>query len=261
MANTLINRVAFVTGGAGALGRGIARALLEEGAKVVLGDLDEGRLAEAKLELSAYGDVAYAKLDLTDFSSIERALDTAEQAFGTVDILVNNAGVAFGKPIMDIPERTFDLTFAVNVKGLFLMSRAFAARLMRLCKPGNILNISSNAAKVCFEGMADYNASKAAVSNLTQSMAKEWAKVGINVNAICPGAVDTDMLRNCMLDVENATGGKVTVEDCRRTWGPPQLGRLVQPYEVGRVAAFLVSDAALLIRGQAISVDAGNTPY
>ncbi len=260
-ANTLQNRVAFVTGGASAMGRGIARALLEEGAKVVLGDLDDARLEAAKKELSAYGTVLQTKLDLTDTGSIESALDAAERAYQTVDILVNNAGVCLGRPIMEIPQKTFDLTFAVNVSGLFNMSRAFVKRLIAKGKPGNILNISSNAAKVCFEGMADYNASKAAVANLTQSMAKEWAKNGINVNAVCPGAVDTDMLRNCMLDTEKATGGKVTVADCRKTWGPPQLGRLVQPYEVGRVVAFLVSDAAVIIRGQAISIDGGNTPY
>jgi len=260
-ADSLTGRTAFITGGSSAMGRGIARALLEKGAKVVLGDLDQNLLSQAKNELDAYGPVETTLIDLTIQESIENALDTAEKAFGTVDILINNAGVCVGHGIMDIPDQSFQLTFQVNVFGLFQISRAFVARLVVKGQNGNILNIASNAAKVCFEGMADYNASKAAVANLTQSMAKEWAKNGINVNAVCPGAVDTDMLRNCMLDVESSTNGAVTVEDCRKTWGSPQLGRLIQPYEVGRIAAFLVSEAAVIIRGQSISIDGGSTPY
>lgn len=260
-AESLQGRTAFVTGGSSAMGRGIARALLEKGANVVLGDLDPNLLAQAKSELDGYGLVETTTLDLTKKESIEKALDATEKVFCTADILVNNAGVCIGHGIMEIPEESFHLTFQVNVFGLFQMSRAFVARLIAKEQNGNILNIASNAAKVCFEGMVDYNASKAAVANMTQSMAKEWAKNGINVNAVCPGAVDTDMLRNCMLDVESSTNGAVTVEDCRKTWGPPQLGRLIQPYEVGQVAAFLVSEAAVIIRGQSISIDGGNTPY
>lgn len=260
-ADSLNGRTAFISGGSSAMGRGIARALLEKGAKVVLGDLDQNLLSQAKSELDAYGPVGTTVLNLTKKESIENALNSTEDIFGTTDILVNNAGVCIGHGIMEIPEKSFNLTFQVNVFGLFQMSRTFVARLIAKGQNGNILNIASNAAKVCFEGMADYNASKAAVANLTQSMAKEWAKNGINVNAVCPGAVDTDMLRNCMLDIESSTNGAVTVEDCRKTWGPPQLGRLIQPYEVGRIAAFLVSEAAVIIRGQSISIDGGNTPY
>ena len=124
---------------------------------------------------------------------------------------------------------------------------------------GNIVNVSSNGAKVCFADMADYNASKAAVMNLTQSMALEWAPDGINVNAVCPGAVDTAMLRKCMEESMRLYGG--TIEEMRKTWGPPQLGRLIQPYEVGRVIRFLASEDAAIIRGQSTSVDAGNTRF
>ena len=95
--------------------------------------------------------------------------------------------------------------------------------------------------------------------NLTQSMALEWAPYGINVNAVCPGAVDTAMLRKCMEESIRLYGGDM--EEMRKTWGPPQLGRLIQPYEVGRVIRFLASEDAVIIRGQAISVDAGNTRF
>ena len=261
MANDLKGRVAFITGGTSAMGLGIAKACLEVGAKVVLGDLDQKKLDQAKEDLSGLGEVAVTYLNLTDPDSIDKALDAGEAAFGDLDILINNAGVCVGHGIMELTKEAFERTFAVNVTGLFQMSQKFAARVIEKKIHGNIVNIASNAAKVCFGGMADYNASKAAVMNLTQSMALEWADKDINVNAVCPGAVDTDMLRNCMLDTERATNGAVTVEEMRKTWGPPQLGRLVQPYEVGCIVRFLASTDAILIRGQAISIDAGNTRF
>lgn len=260
----LENKIAVITGGTSAMGIGIAKVFLEKGAKIIIGDLDSEKLNKISSELSENGTADHIKalkLDLTSTDSIKDFLDKAEAAYGSLDILVNNAGVCIGSSIFDITESRFDLTFGVNVKGLFEISRQFAQKLISADRPGNIVNIASNAAKVCFEGMADYNASKAAVVNLTQSMAKELAKYHINVNAVCPGAVDTDMLKQCMLDTVNASDGAVTLEDCRKTWGPPQLGRLIQPYEVGRVVSFLASDEALIIRGQSISIDGGNTPY
>ena len=260
----LQNKVAVITGGTSAMGIGIAKAFLEKGAKIIIGDLDRTKLNQVKEDLNKAGDginVEAIKLDLTLPQSIREFLDKAETAFGKIDILVNNAGVCIGNTIFDMPQETFDLTFNVNVKGLFEISRQFAKQNVAKNRPANIVNIASNAAKVCFEGMADYNASKAAVVNLTQSMAKELAKYNINVNAVCPGAVDTDMLRQCMLDVVKSSNGTVTLEDCRKTWGPSQLGRLIQPYEVGRVVSFLASDEALIIRGQSISIDGGNSPY
>ena len=260
----LENKIAIITGGTSAMGIGIAKVFLEKGAGIIIGDLEHDKLDKISSELkkeSSADKIKAFKLDLTSMDSMKEFLDKAETAFGKLDILVNNAGVCIGSSLFDLTQENYDLTFDVNVKGLFEISRQFAQKLIRADRPGNIVNIASNAAKVCFEGMADYNASKAAVVNLTQSMAKELAKHRINVNAVCPGAVDTDMLKQCMIDAANASDGAVTVEDCRKTWGPPQLGRLIQPYEVGRVVSFLASDEAAIIRGQSISIDGGNSPY
>ena len=126
-------------------------------------------------------------------------------------------------------------------------------------KGGAIVNIASNAGKVGFPNMAAYNASKAAVINLTRSLASEWAAHGINVNAVCPGSVATPMLREVAAELERDGVGDAATLFAGMV--PGQLKRHVEPLEVGRVVAFLLTDAATIIRGQAINVDAGETPY
>lgn len=264
MAVNFEGRTAYISGGSCMMARGTATAFLEAGAKVVLGDIRQDLLDEAKADLVSKGfdanKIATTIVNLTDLSTVKTTFDDAEAAFGTIDVLVNIAGVIIGYYKLDeMKLEDWDLTFQVNVTGLMEMCREFVKRLKAKNIPGNIVNISSNAAKVCFGDMADYNASKAAVMNLTQSMALEWAPYNINVNAVCPGAVDTAMLRKCMNESMRLYGG--TIEEMRKAWGPPQLGRLIQPYEVGRVIRFLASEDAAIIRGQAISVDGGNTRW
>ena len=124
---------------------------------------------------------------------------------------------------------------------------------------GSIVNVASNAGKVGYPNMAAYNASKAAVISLTRSLSAEWAENAINVNAVCPGGVETPMLE----EVADWVGPRIGAapEDLHATMTPAQLGRHIEPVEVGRVVAFLLSDGALIIRGQSINVDGGDTPY
>lgn len=260
----LCGRVALVTGGSSEMGKGIARALMDKGANVFLADINMEKLVKTREELSTEYEesrIGYTLLDLLEKGSAEAAFAAAEAAFEKVDILINNAGLCCIHDIMDLSDEHIDATFGVNIKGTLNMSRLFAASIMRRGGKGNIVNIASNAARVTFDGQLDYCASKAAIVNMTQYMSKEWASQNINVNAVCPGAVDTDMLRYCMEDAVIKSGGTLTIEDCRKTWGSVQLGRLADPVEIGRVVAFLSSDAAMVIRGQAINVDAGTTPY
>jgi NAD(P)-dependent dehydrogenase (short-subunit alcohol dehydrogenase family) len=252
VSDTLSGRVALITGGAGGLGLGIARALREKGAAVVLGDIDPVTEPAGEFEL--------VPLDVTREPSVSKALETIEKNHGCPDLLVNNAGVCLAHGFLEEADALWERTFNVNVRGTLLVSRLFARRLIGKKQAGSIVNIASNAARRPYERFVDYNASKAAVVNLTHTLSRELAAHHINVNALCPGAVDTRMLAYCMEDAAKASGGAFSAEDCRKTWGPAQLGRLVQPIEVGRVAAFLAGNAALVIRGQAINVDAGDTP-
>ena len=246
------------------MGVGIAEAMLEKGADLFLADLEVSKLEKTKEALLAKypgAKIGFAHLDFLEEGCADSAFSAALKEFDTVDILVNNAGLCRIHDVAELTTENMDATFGVNVKGLFVISRLFASELIRKGKRGNIINIASNAGKVTFSGQLDYCASKAAVINITQSLSKEWAPNNINVNAVCPGAVDTDMLRYCMEDAVARSGGTLTIEECRRTWGAVQLGRLVEPVEIGRVVAFLASDSAVVIRGQSINVDAGTTPY
>ncbi len=252
----LKNKVVAVTGGAGGIGGGIAQAILDAGGRVGLIDLDKAKVNAAAEKLGAGDRVAAFAADVTDPASIDAALKGLRDAMGRLDGLVNNAGVVKLGPADETTPQSFDLEMAVNVKGVLLTAQA-AARYFG--DAGSIVNIASNAGKVGYRNMAGYNASKAAVISLTRSLSLEWAEKGINVNAVCPGGVATDMLKSVAdFLAPRLSQDKDALFD---TMYPAQLGRHIQPIEVGRVVAFLLSDAATIIRGQSISIDGGDTPY
>lgn len=253
----LQDRVVAVTGGGGGIAGGIAEAILEAGGRVALMDLAGTRAAETATQLDADGTRAIAvDADVTDPQSLEKAFAEIADRMGRLDGLVNNAGVIRMGPADEATPENLDLELGVNVKGVLLASQA-AAR--HFGEKGAIVNIASNAGKVGYPNMAGYNASKAAVINLTRSLSLEWAKRGINVNAVCPGGVATDMLKTV---ADFITGGETAEsEKMLQSMVPHQLGRHIQPIEVGRVVAFLLSDAAVIIRGQSITIDGGDTPY
>jgi NAD(P)-dependent dehydrogenase (short-subunit alcohol dehydrogenase family) len=252
----LSGRVIAVTGGAGGIARGIAEAILEAGGAVGLMDLDAGRV-EATARTLAFADrVAAVSGDVTDPASLEAGFRRIADRFGRLDGLVSNAGVIRLGPAADASPADLDLELAVNVKGVYLAAQA-ASNLFP--GKGAIVNIASNAGKVGYRNMAGYNASKAAVISLTRSLSLEWAERNINVNAVCPGGVATDMLRT----VADFLGPRLGQDPAAllETMVPHQLSRHIHPVEVGRVVAFLLSDAATIIRGQSINVDGGDTPY
>lgn len=257
-------KVVFVTGGGSDLGIAMGKVFGQMGAKVILCDVRKEVVQKAVDALTSENITAMAiEADVTKPEMIHTAFAEGESAFGLINVLVNSAGITKMQDIQNISTDDWDLVFNINVRGGFCCSQEFFSRLRAANQGGSIINIASNAAKVTFPGQVHYNASKAAVVNMTQSLAKELAPFGINVNAVCPGAIDTAMLRYCMDEtIKNAPKGEEpTIEDLRACWGPPQLGRLIQPVEVANVVAFLATDAAAIIRGQSISVDAGNTPY
>lgn len=253
----LQDKVVVVTGGAGGIAKGIAEAVLEAGGRVAMMDLDAAKSGAAAQALNAGDRAIGIGADVTDPASLKTAFAAVVEKFGRLDGLVNNAGIVRLGPADETTPAGLDLEMAVNVKGVLLAAQAAAANFAK--GSGAIVNIASNAGKVGYRNMAGYNASKAAVISLTRSLSLEWAERGINVNAVCPGGVATDMLKSVADFLAPRIG-----QDRDALFGtmvPAQLGRHIQPIEVGRVVAFLLSDAAVIIRGQSISIDGGDTPF
>jgi len=255
----LENRTFIVTGAAGGMGGGITRALLDEGALVLLTDVNADGLVAARNTLDPDGVRTAAEIaDLADASTADALVAATLHRFGRIDGLVNNAGVIEMGSAFDATTTEWAHHLDINLTAPFAMARA-VGRHLRDHGGGRIVNISSNCGKVGYANMAAYNASKAGVISLTRSLAAEWAPYNINVNAVCPGAVDTPMLEYCAEWM--APGIGIPPAEVLDGMKVEQLGRRIQPIEVGRVVAFLLSDAAAIIRGQSISVDGGDSPY
>jgi len=255
----LLYKAVFVTGGGRGIGRGIAEALAEAGAHVGVGDLSLQAAQETARLVEARGCRALAvALDVTQAASLEVAASAMTTAFGRLDGWVNNAGVLRLDAALDARSEDFEAQMRVNAQAVLLGCQT-AARRMIGQGGGAIVNVASNAGKVGYRNMAGYNASKAAVVSLTRSLALEWAEHDINVNAVCPGGVDTPMLREVAEWLAPRLGQ--APDALHAQMKPQQMERRIQPIEVGRVVAFLLTDAAAIIRGQSINVDGGDTPY
>ena len=255
----LEGKVALVTGAGRGIGSTIAETLAREGAFVVVNYRGSGQAAQELAE--KIGGVAM-QCDVADFEACENMIKTMIETYGHLDILVNNAGITRMQDFFAVGVGDFKSIYEINVFGLFRCTQMFAESLREKKRGGHVVNIASNGAKKTYADQVHYCSSKAAVVNMTQCMAECLAPYDINVNSVCPGAVDTAMLRACMVATEEQTNGAVTVADCEKTWGPAQLGfRLIEPEEVGRIVAFLCSPAGAMIRGQALNVDAGTTRY
>ncbi len=255
----LQDKVVLITGAGQGIGRGVAMAVAEAGGTVVATDLDAAAAADTAAAAHDSGaDALGLQLEVTDEAAFHTTVERVVDQLGRLDGLVNNAGVLAMGPAVDDEIDEWRRQMEVNVLGVALGCKA-AAAVMRESAGGSIVNVASNAGKVGYPNMAAYNASKAAVINLTRSLAGEWAEFGINVNAVCPGGVATPMLT----DVAGWVGEQIDTEpqELLESMAPPQLGRLIEPLEVGRVVVFLLSDQATIIRGQAINVDGGDTPY
>ena len=257
--NLIEDKVVLITGAGRGIGRGIAQAVVEAGGRVVAADIDEGSASETVELLGGEGRALAVAVDVVDGLSVGEAIERTVAHFGRLDGLVNNAGAVRMDAALDVTADDWDLQFDVNVKGLFTCCQYAARRMIAQGDGGAIVNISSNAGKAGYPNMVAYNASKAAVISITRSLAAEWATERINVNAICPGGVDAPMLASCAEWIGERAGDDPGELIQGMTAG--FLGRHVQPLEVGRLAAFLLSDRAELIRGQSISADGGATPY
>lgn len=198
----LSGRVAFITGASSGLGAQFARTLSDAGAAVVLASRRLDRLKELRAEIEGQGgDAHVVELDVTDMGSIKSAVAHAETEVGSIDILVNNSGVSTTQRLQDVSEEDFDFTFNTNVKGAFFVAQEVGKRMLARAQGsapgtftgGRIINIASTAGLRVLPKIGVYCMSKAAIVQMTKAMALEWGRFGINVNAICPGYIDTEI--------------------------------------------------------------------
>lgn len=253
----LRDRVAIVTGGGSGIGRGIALRFAREGASVAIVDIAQERLDETAALLADPGTPSLAvRADVSVTNDVERAFAAVLERFGRVDILVNNAGIGNPpKPVVELDDEGWDRTIAVNLRSVFLCSRAAAREMIRQGRGGRIISVASQAGKTGYARLAPYCASKAGIILFTQAFAKEVAPHGILVNCVCPGTIDTPLLR---AGVEQVTGGAIPFEQAIASVFPSiPLGRIGYPEDVAKLVTFLASDEADYMTGQAINITGG----
>jgi len=245
-------KVAVVTGGGRGMGRAVSLRLGREGAAVVVAELVAAHGDEVAKEIRAAGGAATAiATDVSRLDDVKRLFAETAALYGGCDLLVNNAGIGVGKPILDYNEEDWDRQMGVNVKGVFFCSQE-AVRLMSPRRSGKIVNFASVSAFVASSrpGVA-YDTSKGAVRQMTISMAAELAPLGINVNAVAPGTVETEMTRASISTEEG------------RAWQLARIpmGRLGRPEDIAGVVLFLCSSEADYITGHVLVADGGWTLF
>lgn len=243
----LTGKTAIVTGGASGFGAGIVRRFLQEGARVMIADINGDAATQMAREM---GDHAVAcRADVGDGASVNAMARDAIEAWGHVDILVNNAGIThMPTPLEDVSEADFDQVFNVNMKSVYLTARALVPH-MKTRGTGAILNIASTAGVSPRPRLNWYNASKGWMITATKTMAVELAPDGVRVNALNPVAGETPLLKSFM--------GEDTPEMRAKFLATIPLGRFSQPEDLGNAALFLCSDEASMITGVAMEVDGG----
>ncbi|MBL95368.1 MAG: 4-formylbenzenesulfonate dehydrogenase TsaC1/TsaC2 [Alphaproteobacteria bacterium MarineAlpha3_Bin5] len=243
----LQNKVVIVTGGGSGFGEGMARRFDEEGATVVIADIDKKNGERVAAEMSS---PFFVETDVSSNESVAALVSKTVAEFGCLDVLINNAGMPQRRgPMTDVDEATFDRIFAVNVKSIFLTCKHAVPELQK-ARSGVILNTASTAAKSPRPGLTWYNGSKGAVLTLTKSMALELAPKNIRVNAINPVIGETGMTREFL-------GGEDTPALRKKFIETIPLGRMSTPIDIANAALFLCSEEASLITGVCLEVDGG----
>ncbi|HOQ10556.1 MAG TPA: 3-oxoacyl-ACP reductase FabG [Syntrophomonadaceae bacterium] len=240
----LKDKVAIVTGAGKGIGAAIAKRFAEEGAKVILVDRDENTVRETAAAITETGGIAAAyTADVTDRAAINKLIEDVIAKYETIDILVNNAGIVRDAMFHKMKEEDWDLVMNVNLKGAFNMVQSVIG-IMREKNYGKIINVSS-ASRFGNVGQTNYSASKEALVGFTRSLAKEAGSKGINVNAIAPGTIETDMYYGIPENIRSMMNFMTP------------LGRPGKPEEVANLCLFLASDESSYITGQVIHCDGG----
>lgn len=243
----LTGRTALVTGSSMGIGFALARGMAQAGAKIILNARDQARLEESAARLRDEGaQVDTLVFDATDAKGARAAIDGYEADIGPIDILVNNAGMQHRTPLEEFPVEAFDRLMRTNVNSAFYVGQA-VARHMIARNSGKIINIASVQSALARPGIAPYTASKGAIANLTKGMSTDWAKYGLNCNAIAPGYFDTPLNAALVADADFSAWLE------KRT----PAGRWGKVEELVGACIFLASDAASFVNGHTLFVDGG----
>ena len=251
----LSGRVAFVTGASSGLGTQFAKTLSRAGAGVVLAARRIDRLKSLRAEIEAEGgDAHVVALDVTDLASVRAAVAHAETQMGAIDILVNNSGVGSTQKLTDVTPEDYDSVMGTNTRGAFFIAQEVAKRMIARSKGeapgtftgGRIVNVASMAGLRVFPQIGVYCMSKAAVVHMTRAMALEWGRFGINVNALCPGYIDTEINHH----VWQTEAGRKLVQSMPRK-------RIGQPQDLDAVLMMLCANESHFVNGAVISADDG----
>ncbi|TPJ35916.1 SDR family oxidoreductase [Mesorhizobium sp. B2-6-5] len=248
MSSNLFNlggRTALVTGSSQGIGFALAKGLAEAGARVVLNGRDEAKLTVAAGQIPGAATLAF---DATDHDAVRATIDAFEQASGPIDILVNNAGMQFRTPLEDFPADAFERLLQTNVASVFHVGQAVARHMIKRGH-GKIINIASVQTALARPGIAPYTATKGAVGNLTKGMATDWARHGLQCNAIAPGYFDTPL--NAALVADPAFSAWLEKRTPAGRWGKVE--------ELVGACVFLASDASSFVNGHILYADGGIT--
>jgi NAD(P)-dependent dehydrogenase (short-subunit alcohol dehydrogenase family) len=255
MTGPLAGRHALVTGGGRGIGLAIARALLDEGARLTLLGRDRARLESAAQELA--GDVGVVAANVADATQVAAAFADAKARGGRIDILVNNAGQATSKPLTRTEAAFWEQMLAVNLTGTFLCSQQALPDMIE-GGFGRIVNIASTAGLTGYAYCTAYCAAKHGVVGFTRALAREVATRNITVNAVCPGYTETDIIRDAVTNIRAKTGRSVQEAIESLVASNPQ-GRFVQPDEVASAVAWLCLPGSASVTGQSIGISGGET--
>ncbi|MEC1650295.1 SDR family oxidoreductase [Bacillus vallismortis] len=253
----LENKTAVITGAATGIGQATAEVFANEGARVIIGDINADQMEETVEAIRQKGGQADAfHLDVSDENSVKAFADQIKDACDTIDILFNNAGVdQEGGKVHEYPVDLFDRIIAVDLRGTFLCSKYLIPLMLE--KGGSIINTSSMSGRAADLDRSGYNAAKGGITNLTRAMAIDYARDGIRVNSISPGTIETPLIDKLAGTKEQEMGD--TFRESNK-WITP-LGRLGQPKEMATVALFLASDDSSYVTGEDITADGGIMAY